>query len=285
MRGLFLVASLAASAAAAANCSREFLATATDAYVKAQAAGAGGFAVLANNVTYRQNERLIPVKSSLLSQPLKLDHNRSIYDTVECRTFTELIVTDPKAPYVVATRMLFDGPKVSEVESLVTTTGDWAFNATGYLHWDALEHWEPIPVGKRDSRAVIQAAGDAYFNRFLNVNVTVPWGVPCARLEGGAYTGSRNLTIDSCSPAGMPSNIRVTNRRYVVDEVMGVVDIFLGFPGLDRSEPHRPTPDSHLFRVESGKIRYIHTVSPCFQAGCGMKNSTIPMRRARVIRH
>lgn len=52
------------------------------------------------------------------------------------------------------------------MESIVTDAGDWAFNATGYEYWDSLESWAPIPEAERDTRAVIQAAGDAYFNRF-----------------------------------------------------------------------------------------------------------------------
>ena len=47
-----LVAS--AAAATAANCSREFLTAATDAYVAAQARGAGTFAYVAPNVSYSE---------------------------------------------------------------------------------------------------------------------------------------------------------------------------------------------------------------------------------------
>lgn len=68
----------------------------------------------------------------------------------------------------------------------------------------------------------------------------------------------------------------MTNRRYVVDEEMGAVAIYLGFPGLDRSVAEKPMPDSHFFRVEGGKIRYIHTVTTCEHAGCGMNGTGIP---------
>jgi len=161
------------------------------------------------------------------------------------------------------------------MESLVTKPGDWLFNATGYLYWDNKEDWSPIPESKRDSRAVIQAAGDAYFNRFADTSVVVPFGTPCARLEGGGYTGARNLTGNSCD-LGLPGNLTVQRRRYVVDEVMGVVDLFLGFPGLDATQGNKAAPDSHLFRVEGGKIRYIHTLSSCVVAGCGYNGTGIP---------
>lgn len=145
-------------------------------------------------------------------------------------------------------------------------------SVTGFSYYGAMEDWSPIPEAKRDSRAVIKAAGDAYFDRFDNASVVVPWGAPCNRLEGGALVeGTMNGT--DCIMV-WPDDIKVTNRRYVVDEVMGAVDIYEGFPGLDRSQGNAPMPDSHLFRVEGGKIKYIRTASHCVQSGCGL-NGTI----------
>jgi len=201
-----------------------------------------------------------------------------------------LIAASNPHPYVIATRMLLTDHKITAIESIISDKGDWAFNATGYLYWNSLENWDPIPVEKRDSRAVIQAAGDAYFDRFQNVSVDVPFGNPCARLEGGAYTGAGRLDQNSCNLGGLPSTIVVSNRRYVVDEEIGVVDIYLGFPGLDRTQGQNPMPDSHAFRVEEGKIRYIHTVSSCVTAGCGMNgtgpvlNATAPSLRSMRVR-
>jgi hypothetical protein len=227
------------------------------------------------NASYIESEKPVSIRTGVLSQPMKIDHNRSIHDTTNCATFAELIVANPAKPYVIGTRMLFTRNQITTIESIATHPGDWAFNATGYLYWDSLENWDPIPVAKQDTRAVIQAAGDAYFNRFDNVNITVPWGTPCARLEGGAYTGANNLTGETCD-LGLPSTTKVTNRRYIIDEVMRAVDIFLGFPGLDRSQGDTPMPDSHLFRVEGGKIKYIHTVSSCVEARCGLNGTEPP---------
>ncbi|OAA65368.1 hypothetical protein SPI_02155 [Niveomyces insectorum RCEF 264] len=259
-----------------AACPRSFLQNITSQYVAAQSGGKRAtLQTLASNVTYIENDITVDVTKAVLNQPMKIDHNRSFHDTTQCAALTEIIVTDPKAPYVIHTRFLADAAtrKVTTVDSLVTKPGDWAFNATGYLYWDSLENWDPIPADKRDSRAVIKAAGDAYFDRFDNASVVVPMGTPCARLEGGAYTGRGNLTANTCDIGGFPDNIKVTNRRYIIDEVEGVVDIFEGFPGLDRSVPTTPAPDSHLFRVENGKLRYIHTVSHCINAGCGMNGT------------
>jgi hypothetical protein len=248
----------------------------TDKYISAQTNGeAAGIVALGSGFNYTENEQAVNITKGVLSLPLKIDRNISIHDTTQCATFTELIVANSSHPYVIGTRILLAGNKISLMESIVTDAGDWAFNATGYLYWESKEMWMPIPPAQRDSRDVIKAAGDAYFNLFANPNVSVPWGTPCARLEGGAYTGQSNISANSCY-LGVPTNLTVTNRRYVVDEVMGAVDIFLGFPGLDRSVPLQPMPDSHFFRVESGKIRYIHTLSACVHNGCGLNGTGPP---------
>lgn len=263
-----------------AECSREVLKNTTSQYVEAQRDGRTSFPALAENAAYLENDNPVDVKKGVLSQPLKIDHNRSFHDTVDCSALTELIVTDPKNPHVIHTRMLLNvtTSKISFLESVVTKPGDWLFNATGYLHWNSLETWEPIPKEKRDPRAIIQAAGDAYFNRFNNASVVIPLATPCARLEGGAYTGRGNLSANTCDIGGFPSTIEVTNRRYIIDEEQGVVDIFEGFPGLDRTFPKVPAPDSHLFRVEGGKIKYCHTVSHCFTPDCGLNGTTFGKR-------
>jgi hypothetical protein len=268
---------------ASAECTRAFLKNATASLVTAQSKGTySGLNALSSNVTYTEQFTPVDIRVGILSKALKIDTNISFHDPVLCTTFTQMIITDPSHPYVIGTRMESDGSKITKIESLVTDQGDWLFNATGYAHFNGLENWSPIPEAQRDSREVIKAAGDAYFNRFANANVTVPFGTPCARLEGGAYTGNSNMSANSCG-LGLPSTIKVVDRRYVVDEEMGTVDIYVGFPGLDRDAPD-PTPDSHLFRVEKGKIRYIHTVSTCEgHPGCGT-NLTLPTVRRREAR-
>lgn len=135
----------------------------------------------------------------------------------------------------------------------MTQAGDWLFNATGTYYWASKESWDTIPDAKRDTRAVIQAAADAYLNIFKDKSTVVPWGTPCDRLEGGSYTGTGKAT-DSCD-VGIPNNLDLTNRRYVIDETVGAVDVFLAFGGASGR------PDSHEFRIESGKIRYVHTLT------------------------
>ncbi|RYC56000.1 hypothetical protein CHU98_g10204, partial [Xylaria longipes] len=187
----------------------------------------------------------------ILATPVKLDFNRSLHDTVQCATYTEMVSATGAHPYVIGTQMhLTPDGGIVNVSSLVTDTGDWLFNATGTLYWASREPWDVIPEDQRDSREVIQAAADAYADIFDDKSVTVPWGSPCARLEGGAYTGNGSPS-DRCD-VGIPNGVKLVNRRYVIDETIGAVDVFIDFATV---------PDSHEFRVEKGKIRYVHTIT------------------------
>ncbi|KAF2703737.1 hypothetical protein K504DRAFT_391684 [Pleomassaria siparia CBS 279.74] len=280
----FIVLSLAsmATSTTAFECTRDWLQKTSNSYVSMQSSGQqGDFKNIASTLVYLENNVTVSVSTGLVTHPQKIAASRSLLDTTACKTFTELIITTPEHPYVVHTQMTLDGEgNVSLIDSLITDKGDWAFNATGYAYWNAQENWDPIPESQRLSRAAIKAGGDAYADRCNDVTVNVPFGTPCARLEGGAYTGRGNLSANTCNIGGLPEHVPMTHRRYVIDEVYGTVDIFLGFQGLDRTRPNEGTPDSHLFRVEERGIRYIHTVSACWVDGCGMNGTgPPPMRR------
>ena len=45
------------------------------------------------------------------------------------------------------------------------------------------------------------------------------------------------------------------NRRYVIDEVLGTVDVLCTFDSLG------DWPDSHEVRLEGGIVKYVHTVT------------------------
>ncbi|KAH8712259.1 hypothetical protein GQ44DRAFT_776128 [Phaeosphaeriaceae sp. PMI808] len=277
MLSLIFLLFASTTATVALECTRSHLQSIANQYVELMATGQHDrFENLAYNMKYVENNKTSNILDGTPAFGMTIDATRSMYDTTQCKTFTEIIVTDPKHPYVIHTQMTLDNQgDVVLIDSVVTDKGDWAFNATGYKYWNGLEHWDPIPENKRLSREIIRAAGDAYADRFNNITVHVPFGVPCARLEGGAYTGGGNLSANTCILGGFPGNIPMVNRRYVVDEVMGVVDILLGFTGLDRTRPDVGAPDSHLFRIEDGNIRYVHTASACFVDGCGA-NGTGP---------
>jgi hypothetical protein len=164
-----------------------------------------------------------------------------------------VIVTDTSHPYVIGTRLRVNHDKIAEIESMVTQEGDWLFNADNYFKWSPGENWGAIPVEQRDTRDTLVAAANAYFDAFLEQKLdAVPWGYPCNRTEGGIHTG-KSVPEDSCS-VGVPSGVNIVARRFIVDETIGAVVAFctFGVGGL---------PDTHLFRVEKGKLRYVHTLT------------------------
>jgi hypothetical protein len=119
--------------------------------------------------------------------------------------------------------------------------------------WASQEKRGEIPEEKRDTRAVIKAAADAYLDKFTDPNIIVPRLDPCERLEGRAHIAPNCI-------AGLKSGAerKMGNRRYVIDEVVGTVDVFLTFGA---NPDYKPNPDSHEFWVEGGKIKYVHTNS------------------------
>lgn len=247
---------------ATADCNRAVLAEAADAYVASQKAGslAPLQEFVASGWEYEENNKRIDAKKSVLTHGLAIDHRRTIYDLVDCATFTELIAANNPQPHVIGTQIRHgaDG-KVTLIDSVASTTGSWLFNAQNTLKYALQEKWDIIPEGKRDSREKIKAAGDAYMSMWDDAKASslVPWGAPCARLEGGAYTGRGGE--DTCRQ-GIPTNSSQapnTRRRYVIDESMGSVNILCVWEHMMNAA------DSHEFRLENGKVRYIHTMTEC----------------------
>jgi hypothetical protein len=150
--------------------------------------------------------------------------------------------------------------KVSEVDALITDQGDWLFNADNYLKFSPGETWGVIAVTARDSRETLVAAANAYEDAFLDNGVVVPLGLPCNRLEGGIRTG-KGTPEDSCT-GGFPTGMHFINRRYIVDPEIGAVVALAKFSANEQ-------PDSHLFRVDKGRIRYVHTLTVCTIPNCG----------------
>jgi hypothetical protein len=246
------------------SCTRGGLQQAVDLYIAAQTKGDLSGLPLAKGVGYWENVAPADIQSGFLTKPQKIDHHRSLLDTSTCQTFTEAIVTDKAAPYVFGTRLRVNHDKIAEVEILWTTTGYWLFNADSYLKYSSTEMWDPIPAEKRDSRDTLVAAANAYLDAFLEKKIDlVPWGFPCVRTEGGAYTG-KGTPSDSCE-VGVPGGVNIVNRRFVVDEVAGTVQVFCTFGALSPGGGSG-APDSHLFRVENGKLRYVHTMTHLLQS-------------------
>jgi len=247
------------------SCSREGLQRAVDLYIAAQTKGDTSGMPLAAGLGYMENVAPFDINKGLIKTPMKIDHQRSLIDTSTCQTYTEVIVTDKEHPYVFGTRLRVNHDKIAEIEILWTTTGYWLFNADTYLQYSSTEKWDTIPAGKRDTRDTLVAAANAYLDAFLEQKKDlVPWGYPCNRTEGGSMHTGRGAADDSCD-VGVPSGVNIANRRFIADETIGSVQVFCTF-GAGNANGGSGAPDSHLFRVENGKLKYVHTLTHLLQA-------------------
>jgi len=246
------------------SCSRDGLQRAVDLYIAAQTKGDASGLPLAMGLGYIENHAAVDIHSGVIKTAMKIDHHRSVIDAPTCQTFTEVIVTDKDKPYVLGTRLRVNRDKIAELEILWTTTGYWLFNADNYLKYSTSEKWDVIPAAQRDTRATLVAAANAYLDAFLEGKKDlVPWGYPCNRTEGGAHTGNGSPT-DSCD-VGVPSGVNIANRRFIVDETIGAVQVFCTF-GAGNANGGSGAPDTHLFRIENGKLHYVHTLTHLLQA-------------------
>ena len=255
--GMAVLLSSAALVRAETACTRPMLEAATESYIAAQTAGDLSKMPLADDVKYRENMIPTTKEKGLWNTALPIALHRSIHDVPRCKTFTEVIVTEGGHPYVVGTRLEVDGGKVTQIDSLVTDEDDWLFNAEDYLKYSRAEDWAVLPVDDRVGRQELVDAANRYFDFvFLDEGIRPPWGAPCARLEGGAYTNADGSDKDTCRIPAPLGELFIVNRTFVVDEELGAVNVFCRF-----GDSAKGMPDSHTFRLVNGRYRWVHTLS------------------------
>ena len=236
------------------TCTMDQLKAATAAYVAAQGKGSLAALPLHEKAEYLQDMKTVPAAEGLWNTPLAVAHSMSFHDPLRCKTFSEVIVTGAK-PYVIGTRLYMDKGKVIRVDSLVTKPGDWLFNANAYLKYSKAENWQPIMKYQGTAPAEMIRGANAYLDAFADKFTAIPWGQPCARLEGGAYTNAQGRPDASCEVGIPPGVLYIVNRDYLIDPEMGVINVFCRFGGSTGGQ------DSHSFRFIDGKMRAVHTIS------------------------
>jgi hypothetical protein len=241
----------------ATPCTRSMLEEAAAGYLAAQQSGDPARMALAPEVELLENMSETTLGEGLWSTALPIAFHRSIYDVGRCRTFSEVIVTEGGHPYVIGTRLEVDGGKITKIDSLVTDEDDWLFNAEDYLKYSRAEDWAILPVDDRVGRQELVDAANRYFDFvFLDEGIRPPWGAPCARLEGGAYTNADGSDKDTCRIPAPLGELFIVNRTFVVDEELGAVNVFCRF-----GDSAKGMPDSHTFRLVNGRYRWVHTLS------------------------
>ncbi len=250
-------------------CTRESLQAKVDVYIDSLKKGESSLMPLAPGAKYIENRKEITFKEGIWQEPLVVDFHRSLLDTEICETYSEIISANTDHPYVIGTRLKVTGDAIAEVEALVTDEDDWLFNASNYLKYSPQEDWSILPPEMRSDRQTLIGVANAYFDVFKDPSSPnkVPWNIPCARLEGGIYTNPENKPDASCTEGPpLEGSVEITNRRFIVDADMGTV------VGLANFGDENGWPDSHIFRVENGKLRYIHTLTVC-PNGCVLPSS------------
>jgi len=237
-------------------CDRASLKAATDAYVEAQRTGNPRKLAFAGNARFLQDMATIEPARGLWNRALPIAYTMSFHDPARCKTFTEIVVNQGETPYVIGTRLYVDEGRITRIDSLVTTTGDWLFNANNYVNVSKREDWGVLPASQRTPAAQMISGANAYLDLFSDKLVEAPWGIPCERLEGGAYSNAEGKPDSTCK-VGIPNGVLyINNRDYLVDEEKGVVQVFCRFGNSETG-----MPDSHMFRYVNGKFRYVHTLS------------------------
>lgn len=237
------------------TCTMEQLKAATAAYVAGQARGDISALPLDPKAHYLQDMATVEKSAGLWNTALPVAGSMSLHDPLRCKTFSEIVVTQGGKPYVIGTRLYLNAGKVIRVDSLVTKPGDWLFNATAYLKYTKAENWQPLMKYQHTAPAEMIRGANAYLDAFADKFTDIPWGQPCARLEGGAYTNREGKPDASCE-VGIPAGtLYIVNRDYLVDPEMGVINVFCRFGSSTGG------PDSHSFRFIDGKIRGVRTLS------------------------
>jgi hypothetical protein len=238
------------------TCTRSSLQSAVESYLAAQKSGDPTKMAFAEKAKYLENMNEVEAGKGLWNTALPIAFSRSFLDDKRCRTFSEVIVTEGDHQYVIGTRLFVDNGKVTAIDSLVSDKGDWLFNANAYLKYSRAEDWKAPPLEARVSGQELINAANSYLDLFSDKLVQTPWGRPCARLEGGAYTNRNNEPNATCEVGIPPGVLYIVNRDYVVDEEQGVINVYCRFGNSTTG-----MPDSHTFRLVNGKISNVHTIS------------------------
>ncbi len=231
------------------GCERAGLEAAVDSYLAALEAGDSSLMALSAGASYAENFSTVAFGEGLWLEPVTVDFSRSLLDVTRCASFTEIISATNSHPYVLGVRLQIEGAEISEVSAIVTDEGDWLFDADVYLQYSPDEDWSLVPEAERLSYEELRDGALAYFKYWGDKSYPVPWGMPCARLEGGVYTGDGPNS--SCNVGVPDEGFEPMPTDHLVDVDYGMTVLFLNLGGAD----------SHLFRILDTGIRYVHTLT------------------------
>lgn len=229
------------------ECTREGLKSVVASYFQAMGAHDPARLPVAPNLRFTENSQEMKLGEGLWKGAGKLRFHRSLIDTGRCGSLTEAVMDENGGPVIAILRLKLDKGKISEVETIVARTGDFAFKPLGVLETTNLD-WEGLlPPEQRATRETMNAAANAYYDMFAeHPAAESPFAFPCERWENGTY-----MTKKYCSPRGLV--ITHPHRRFPVTDVeAGVTAAIVHFA--------EALPDVHFFKIRNGKIELIEAV-------------------------
>lgn len=233
------------------GCTRDALDAFVYTYLDALAAHDSSSLPLAANVKYTENSHEMTLSEGLWAVAGEAELVRSLIDTFQCSTVTEVVLPEDGVDVVLTLRLTLAAGQLTEAETVITRDGDWLFDAQGYLD-SADQKWDVLPEAQRTNREVLIAAAKAYYDEF-NDNpdemgddpIDIPFDPnDCTRLEGGAATAGCTM--------GIPDGVPIRDRRYWADEEAGVSVAIALFATL---------LDVHFYRMISDTIHNVHSMS------------------------
>ena len=183
LAGIAATALAVPAAAQQGQCSRDKLQDVANRYVKAQHDGSVFALPVGEWVDYRENYGLVSTTTGVIGQPADFAWHVELVDPTACRVFVQGVILKPK-PYVVGTALAWSFNGLGQINSVVTQAGDPQFDAQAASDAAAKEDWGEIPADKRETRAALLAAADAYLA-----------GLP------GAKLADTELTVDETKGA------------------------------------------------------------------------------------
>jgi hypothetical protein len=170
------------------TCTRDELKAATAAYVEAQRTGNLAGLPLDEKAHFLENMITVERGAGLWNTALPIANSMSFHDDKRCKTFTEIIVTE-------------GGPPVRDRHAAVPAPGQGdPRRQPGDRPGRLAVQRQRLPQVHQDRGLVdlfkyqktppseIIRGANAYLDGFADKFTDIPWGTPCARLEGGAYT-------------------------------------------------------------------------------------------------
>ena len=154
-------ASLVALPADAA-CTRASLQSAVDRYIAAQAMGDPDSLPLAPQAPYSENGLAVDLHRSLLTQPLKPEHQHGLLDLQQCEAVVQLASLAPER--LVAAQLRIDDDVIRELRVVVVSPEDGPIDAAGFAQRALRVDWSLLTREHRSSREAMTAIAEGHLN-------------------------------------------------------------------------------------------------------------------------